>query len=113
MLVYLGISIASIAASVAIYMQANTRINFISEAGMVEGFVSEINSNANLYSSSFYAYIPYGLCNKSASGNALSYQNKTYYFIRNTSLSLLPSCNKSGMEKIQTTLLQNGTLMVN
>jgi hypothetical protein len=113
MLVYLGISIASIAASAAIYLQSNTRLDLISGASMAEGFVSEVNSNANIYSSIFYSYMPKGLCNKSVTGNLLNYQNRTYYFIRNVSMSLPSNCAGGGIEVIHTTLLQNGTLEVN
>ncbi len=113
MLLYLGVAIASIAASAAIYLQSNARMAGISAAGMMESFVAEVNSNANLQSSRFYAYIPPMICNAKVSGYSIHYLNETYYFYRKTIISILPNCSNGGIEEVHTNLMQNGSLMVN
>ncbi|MCL4389703.1 hypothetical protein M1397_03825 [Candidatus Marsarchaeota archaeon] len=111
MLIYLGLSLASIAAAVYAYVYGRGAVSGAAATYSLEEFVAAVNSNAGFQSSSFYAYVPNGLCNASLLGNMLIYRNATYYFESNVSIAKGLLC-AYGFTTISTERLANGTILV-
>ena len=111
MLLYLGISLASIAAGIYAYAYGKGEISRAAGAYSLEELVAAVNSNAGFQSSSFYAYVPEGICNASLSGNRLAYWDAEYYFESNVSIERGVLC-ASGFTTISTERLANGTILV-
>jgi hypothetical protein len=110
-LLYVGIAMASTVAMLGLYLKGSAVISSYSTQTALEELLAGVNANANLQGGSFYAYLPGGFCNATATGSAIEYRGRTYHFDENVSLVLGGACG-GGLRLLHTELLQNGTLLV-
>ncbi len=111
-LIYVGIAMASMVAMLGLYIRGSAPLASYSTQAEVEGFVAGVNANMAAQHSSFYAYLPKGMCSITASGSFITYMNRTYRFYGNVSLRLGSGCAGSSIALVHTDMLQNGTLLV-
>ena len=112
-LVYVGIAMASMVAMLGLYIRGDISLSSYNAQAELESFVAGVNANIAIQRGSFYAYIPKGMCNISASNGSILYRNITYLFYGNVSLQLGSICSNSAIALVHTDMLQNGTLLVN
>ncbi len=81
--------VAALALSTALFLSKGLYFNesALEDSSAMSQFVADVNFNMQYVSSTFYAYVPPGLCDAMVSGRSIIYGNATYRLYNNVSLS--------------------------
>ncbi len=111
-LIYLAVGTASLSGALYAYSSMDARSAASTSYAQTLDFISAINSNAGYSASSFYAYIPSGICACSLNASAV----KCPYGSFNTSVTISFSgdaCSHAGkLARISESYESNGTYLI-
>ncbi len=105
--------VAALALSTALFLSKGLYSNesALEDSSAMSQFVADVNFNMQYVSSTFYAYVPPGLCDAMVSGRSIIYGNATYRLYNNVSLSG-SLCPAGIVERLSMSNIGNGTYLM-